>query len=141
MRRMSRIVFSRVNVLVFSLLLALSAGGSESLAREGWRSWFERSAPTAEGIAIGDLPREARATLSLIRNGGPFPHRKDGVVFGNREKLLPLQRRGYYTEYTVPTPGVRSRGARRIVAGGDPQTSGEYYYTEDHYQSFLKIRE
>ena len=127
--------------LLIAVLLVATAGIQQGIAREGWWSWFEHRAPATDGIAIADLPREAQSTLRLIRAGGPFRQRKDGIVFGNREKLLPLQPRGYYTEYTVPTPGIRGRGARRIVAGGDPQTSGEYYYTEDHYQSFLKIRE
>jgi ribonuclease T1 len=104
-----------------------------------------RSAPALPGeVAIDALPPEARSTLALIQQGGPFPYRKDGAVFGNRERLLPRRPRGYYTEYTVPTPGSRDRGARRIVAGkgtsGDPSTSGEYYYTDDHYQSFRRIR-
>ena len=94
-------------------------------------------------ISVAALPKEARQTLALIQAGGPFPYRQDGVVFGNREKLLPLQRRGYYREYTVKTPGSRRRGARRIVAGsgarGDVSTSNEYWYTADHYQSFRRI--
>lgn len=93
------------------------------------------------GIHLTQLPREARDTLALIRRGGPFPYEKDGTVFFNRERLLPARPRGYYTEYTVPTPGARNRGARRIVAGGDPRVSGEYYYTRDHYRSFRRIRE
>lgn len=105
-----------------------------------------RDAPQALGVVrLDELPVEARQTLGLIRQGGPFPHRKDGAVFGNREKRLPPQRRGYYTEYTVITPGSRDRGARRIVAGAgagaDPATSGEYYYTDDHYNTFRRIRE
>ena len=96
-------------------------------------------------VRVAHLPREARHTLELIRRGGPFPFRKDGTVFGNREQRLPARPRGYYREYTVPTPGARDRGARRIVAGEgrerDPATSGEYYYTEDHYSTFRRIRE
>ncbi|MEI7447259.1 MAG: ribonuclease domain-containing protein, partial [Burkholderiales bacterium] len=95
----------------------------------------------AAEVPVAELPREARETLSRIRAGGPFPYDKDGTVFGNRERLLPRQPRGYYTEYTVRTPGSRDRGARRIVAGGDPRSSGEYWYTDDHYQSFRRIRE
>lgn len=87
-------------------------------------------------IEAGALPREAQETLALIRRGGPFPYQRDGVVFGNRERRLPLRSRGFYREYTVPTPGARDRGARRIVAGG-----GEYYYSDDHYKSFRRIRE
>jgi ribonuclease T1 len=88
-------------------------------------------------VTLADLPLEARATVALIREGGPFPYRKDGVAFGNRERLLPKAPRGYYREYTVPTPGAGDRGARRIVAGGN----GELYYTDDHYRSFRRILE
>jgi len=88
-------------------------------------------------IPVGDLPAEARATLQLIKAGGPFPYKQDGRVFGNREGRLPQKSRGYYSEYTVKTPGARDRGARRIVAG----SGGEYYYTDDHYRSFKRILE
>ena len=82
--------------------------------------------------ALADLPAQGRATNALIHEGGPFPYEKDGTVFGNRERILPAQKRGYYREYTVKTPGRHDRGARRIVTGrGD-----EYYYTDDHYASF-----
>lgn len=101
--------------------------------------------PVPGTVDARDLPREASQVLALIRQGGPFRHTRDGVTFYNRERLLPVQPRGYYTEYTVPTPGARNRGARRIVAGkgdtGDPATSGEYWYTADHYASFRRIRE
>lgn len=83
------------------------------------------------------LPAEARETLRLIARDGPFPHRQDGAVFHNRERLLPAQPRGYYREYTVRTPGSRDRGARRIVTGGDPPVA--WYYTADHYRSFRAI--
>lgn len=92
-------------------------------------------------VAVEELPREARHTLVLIKKGGPFPYDKDGRVFRNYEGLLPKQKRGYYHEFTVRTPGVRSRGARRIVSGGEPATSGEYYYTDDHYATFRRIKE
>ena len=91
----------------------------------------------AHGIAVHELPPEARETLALIRSGGPFPYARDGVVFNNREGLLPKRERGYYREYTVKTPGSRDRGARRIVAG----RAGELYYTHDHYRSFRRIIE
>ena len=101
--------------------------------------------PAIAEVRIDDLPVEARQTLARIKRGGPYAYRKDGSVFGNREKRLPAQPRGYYTEYTVKTPYSRDRGARRIVAGRgagrDPATSGEYYYTDDHYNSFWRIRE
>jgi len=88
-------------------------------------------------IKTHELPLEARDTLALIKRGGPFPYQQDGSTFGNREGMLPKQERGYYLEYTVKTPGAQDRGARRIVGG----RSGEYYYTEDHYRSFRRIRE
>jgi ribonuclease T1 len=97
-------------------------------------------------VALAELPAEANQTLRLIKQGGPFPYpHKDGSTFGNYEKRLPIQPRGYYSEYTVPTPGRRDRGARRIVAGNKPHrnqhSSVEYYYTDDHYRSFRRIRE
>ena len=88
-------------------------------------------------VPAAQLPAEARATIALIQSKGPFPYAKDGSVFGNREAILPKQPRGYYREYTVKTPGQRNRGARRIVAG----RGGELYYTDDHYNSFRRIRE
>lgn len=101
--------------------------------------------PSLAEVRVEELPAEARETLALIKRGGPFPYRRDGSVFGNREQLLPFRPRGYYTEYTVKTPFARDRGARRIVAGRgearDPAISGEYYYTDDHYNSFRRIRE
>ncbi len=96
-------------------------------------------------VAVAALPIEARHTLDLIKRGGPFPYPRDGVVFGNFEHRLPAQARGYYHEYTVPTPGKRGRGARRIVAGAgagrDARTAGEAYYSDDHYRSFRRIVE
>lgn len=94
----------------------------------------------ADEILHTDLPVEAQKTLALILQGGPFPHAKDGTVFGNREGRLPRQRRGYYTEYTVKTPRVRHRGARRIVAGGSGGRFEVFYYTADHYETFRRIR-
>ena len=106
----------------------------------------ETQADATFWVALAELPPEARQTLKLIQQGGPcpFPH-KDGSTFGNFEKRLPPQKRGYYREYTVPTPGARDRGARRIIAGEgrerDVATSGEYYYSDDHYRSFRRIRQ
>lgn len=109
----------------------------------------QAGAPSDAGlftVRADDLPQEARATLALIRRGGPFPYpHKDGSIFGNFERRLPPQPRGYYREYTVPTPGRSDRGPRRIVAGegrsADVATSGEYYYTSNHYRSFRRIVE
>ncbi len=91
-------------------------------------------------VALAQLPKEAQETERLIRAGGPFPHGKDGTVFGNRERLLPAHPRGFYREYTVRTPGARDRGARRIVCGGrQPSHPEACYYTGDHYASFKRI--
>lgn len=100
----------------------LSAGGGEADARQLLRQ---------------GLPREAVETLRAIQSGGPFPYDRDGTVFQNREGRLPARPRGYYREYTVPTPGAPNRGARRIVAGGQPPA--QFWYTEDHYRSFRLI--
>ena len=88
-------------------------------------------------VAVNELPPEAQETLTLIKQGGPFPYKRDGIVFQNREKRLPLKPRGYYREYTVRTPGLKHRGPKRIVAGEET----DYYYTEDHYETFRRIRE
>ncbi|GLQ91529.1 ribonuclease domain-containing protein [Dyella acidisoli] len=75
------------------------------------------------------LPREARHTISLIISNGPFPYPvKDGSIFGNRFGDLPD---GRYREYTVPTPGVNNRGARRIVARCG---SAQLFFTACHYE-------
>jgi len=93
-----------------------------------------------ETVVLSTLPPQAQRTKRLILEGGPFPYDKDGTVFFNRERLLPLHPRGYYREYTVKTPGARDRGARRIVCGGTRPTAPEAcYYTADHYASFRRI--
>jgi ribonuclease T1 len=95
------------------------------------------SSAWAGDIGVAELPREAQAALGRIHAGGPHPYARDGMVFRNRERLLPARRTGYYREYTVAAPGARDRGARRIVAG----KVGEFYYTDDHYRSFRRIRQ
>jgi ribonuclease T1 len=90
-------------------------------------------------VSVAELPQQGSQTYGLIRQGGPFPNDKDGVVFGNRERLLPAHQRGYYREYTVRTPGVSHRGTRRIVCGGQPKTPDACYYTADHYANFRRI--
>lgn len=117
--------------LVAALFVSLLFLGPQALARGD-----APGAPALAEVAVDALPAEARATLRLIERGGPYPYDRDGVEFRNFEKRLPLKPRGYYREYTVRTPGVKHRGARRIVAGA----SGEFYYTEDHYQSFRRVR-
>lgn len=96
----------------------------------------------AEEIPKGALPPEALEALARIAAGGPFPYRRDGIVFGNFEQRLPPAPRGYYREYTVPTPGVAHRGARRLVCGGQqPRRPDVCYYSPDHYRSFRRIVE
>jgi ribonuclease T1 len=121
-------VFARTST-IFLLILFLSL------------NVFAKSNSQIDSVDLSALPREGQTTLSLIKQGGPFPYEKDGAVFGNYENRLPKQKRGYYHEYTVKTPRARNRGAKRIVSGGQPTTSGEYYYTDDHYESFKKIRQ
>ncbi len=120
------------------------------------RSHHSHDASVGSAIAVAELPPEARNTLQLIKQGGPFPYLRDGVVFGNYEYSLPQQKHGYYHEYTVKTPGAHNRGARRIVCGAvpargrpmdspllrsDPFALLECYYTDDHYRSFRRIKE
>ena len=112
------------------LAFLLALGSPASLAQRA-------PEPASAEIAVAQLPKEARETLALVRKGGPYPYARDGTVFGNREARLPRQKRGYYREFTVKTPGERTRGARRIVTG----RGGEYWYTEDHYATFRRIRE
>jgi ribonuclease T1 len=90
----------------------------------------------ANGLTpLSALPAQARQTVSLIQRGGPFPYRSDGIIFNNSERHLPIKPRGYYHEYTVVTPGSPDRGERRIITGG----SGEFYYTADHYNTFVRL--
>ena len=116
------------------LLVALTAGVQA-------REWFGTRAGTTaqETVALAELPVQGQRTYGAILNGGPFRHEKDGTVFGNRERLLPQERRGHYREYTVDTPGSRDRGARRIVCGGERTTPSDCWYTADHYASFRRI--
>jgi ribonuclease T1 len=115
--------------LLFGLLLCLPQAQA--------RSHHSHDAAGIKAISVAELPPEARTTLQLIGNNGPFPYPRDGVVFGNYEHALPQQPRGHYHEYTVKTPGAHNRGARRIVCGALP----ECYYSDDHYRSFYRIRE
>lgn len=118
------------------IVLALLLGAPQVALAHGHHA--QHREPTEIGVVnVAELPPEGRNTLSLIKQGGPFPYERDGVVFGNFERTLPRQARGYYHEYTVKTPGARNRGARRIISG----EAHEYYYTADHYQTFKRIRE
>ena len=119
-------------IKLFLLLISLALLHSWPAALYGQ----DQPPTTVKEISIDELPNEARTTLQLIKQGGPFPYQRDGAVFGNFERRLPPKQRGYYREYTVPTLGRRDRGARRIVTGAN----GECYYTDDHYRTFRKIR-
>ena len=116
------------------MLLALTTGVQA-------RDWFgpRAGASAQETVALTELPVQGQRTYGAILNGGPFRHEKDGTVFGNRERLLPQERRGHYREYTVDTPGSRDRGARRIVCGGERKVPDLCWYTADHYASFRRI--
>lgn len=122
-----------LKLVLTSLLLTLPFVGSGAQAKQ-WGSQTEEIT-----VALNSLPQQGQETYQLIRQGGPFPFGKDGVVFGNRERLLPTHKRGYYREYTVKTPQSRDRGARRIVCGGQATTPEACYYTADHYASFRRI--
>ena len=135
-------------LLVVCLIMFLAGCGDSAPNNTSGFPEFEQNTlaksntPTASqaisgAIKIIDLPPEAQNTLQLIKSGGPFPYSKDGSVFNNYEGLLPGKPSGYYHEYTVITPGSPDRGARRIVIG----SKAEYYYTDDHYNSFKLIVE
>lgn len=120
--------------LVSILAVMLLAPAGVSAQREGTQL-RERVQASLADISVNALPAEARETLRLVEKGGPYPFDRDGIVFGNFEKRLPIKDRGYYHEFTVKTPGVKHRGARRIVTG----KGGEKYYSDDHYKTFKRI--
>ena len=127
------------NVLALMALAAAVAGTALVQARAPQPSPVLHGSAVAS-VAASALPQQGLQVLAPIQQGGPFRFEKDGVVFGNRERQLPSQKRGYYREYTVPTPGLSHRGARRIVCGGQkPQRPDACFYTADHYTSFRLI--
>ncbi len=130
--------FATAKFALTSVLLAAAVTGSPLAQARGAMDAVGRDAVS---VRVAELPRQGQETYERIRQGGPFPFDKDGSVFGNRERLLPIEKRGYYREYTVQTPGSRDRGARRIVCGGPIRIPHACYYTADHYASFRKIVE
>ncbi len=131
--------FAAVKSVLTSCLMAVALAGSPLAQARG-----SMDGTAVDGMAVvrvTELPVPGPEVYGLIRQGGPFPYDKDGTVFGNRERLLPIKARGYYREYTVETAGSRDRGARRIVCGGPIRTPHACYYTADHYASFRKIVE
>lgn len=128
----------RAITIRFPLLVALGLLlGANPLLTFAYQGNGDSDKASIGAVSLDQLPAEARHTLDLIKAGGPFPYSRDGASFGNRERILPRRARGYYHEYTVATPGARNRAARRIIAGAP----GEYYYTDDHYRSFRRIKE
>jgi guanyl-specific ribonuclease Sa len=123
----------RFPLLALCLVALLGLTGCDRIATADARS----PSGQADASAAAQLPREVFDTIALIRRGGPFPYQRDGVVFHNRERRLPPAPRGHYHEYTVPTPGSRTRGARHVVSGGNPPAV--FYYTADHYVSFHRV--
>lgn len=121
---------------LFRLLVALLLCVAGAVQARDMPDWLRREPAPVSAHA---LPPEARDTLALIRQGGPYPYRRDGVTFQNREGRLPDAANGFYREYTVTTPGSRDRGARRIISGGRPPNV--FYYTDDHYRSFRRIQD
>jgi ribonuclease T1 len=122
---------------MLAVVLVLAALGPASTA---WAKGSMQELQAIAPVALADLPKQGRETHALILAGGPFPYEKDGTVFGNRERILPAHKRGFYREYTVKTPYARTRGAKRIVCGGMQASKPEVcYYTEDHYSSFKRI--
>ena len=122
-----------VRLALSAVMVVLGISSTTVHARE-WNA-----AEVQTSIALSALPPQGQDIYQRIRQGGPFTFEKDGVVFGNRERLLPTNKRGYYREYTVKTPGARHRGTRRIVCGGPATVPDACYYTADHYASFRKI--
>ena len=123
-----------------ALVVALTATVGTFLVQARTPAPIPLPGSAVASVAVSGLPVQGREVMEQIRQGGPFRYEKDGTVFGNRERLLPGQKRGYYREYTVPTPGLSHRGARRIVCGGQkPRIPDACYYTEDHYSSFRLI--
>lgn len=134
LRWMSNLCGARTLTAFSALLAVVLSLATTSVSAYRQHSYNEQA---IHQVALSSLPVEARETLRLIKQGGPFPYPRDGIVFGNFEKRLPKKQRGYYHEYTVKTPGVHSRGARRIVCG----QPSECYYSDDHYETFKLIRE
>jgi ribonuclease T1 len=132
-------VVSKSSSWALAALLAVSSGALLVQARTPGDASTQPGSSMAS-VALTGLPQQAQEVMVRIREGGSFQYERDGTVFGNRERLLPSQTRGFYREYTVPTPGLNHRGARRIVCGGQqPRQPDACFYTADHYSSFRLI--
>lgn len=132
-----RTSFRRRPLIALVILLLLLGGGYAIRALQGSNTHTGTSAPQGlRAVSLASLPTQARDTVSLIQRGGPYPYPHDGIVYQNLERQLPAEPSGYYHEYTVVTPGSSDRGTRRIVTGKD----GQFYYTADHYASFVRVQ-
>jgi ribonuclease T1 len=129
------VAVAAVLVVVLATALGFCAGRNTDSPVERPAAGTSTPVSGLPTVTVDKLPQQARDTLALIDKGGPYPYDRDGIVFGNNERLLPQKARGYYREYTVPTPGSRDRGARRLVVGED----GDIYYSDDHYESFQQV--
>ena len=132
---MAKIIFNIFRYLGVVLAMAMLLAPAGAAVREEAPGTQQRVQASLADIPIRALPPEALEALNLIQRGGPYAFDRDGIVFGNFEKRLPIKERGYYHEFTVRTPGVKHRGARRIVTG----RGGERYYSDDHYSTFKRI--
>lgn len=125
----------RPQVALIALVAALAIGYTVNAIRNSDSGTTAKPPHHIASAALSSLPPEVRQTVELIRQGGPFPYEQDGAIFHNAERRLPEEPDGFYREYTVPTPGSEDRGARRIITG----KNGEFYYTPDHYDTFVLV--
>lgn len=129
MRRLRRL--RRPQLALIALLAVLAIGYLIHAATGSHHGGLQQGT-----VALSSLPPQATQTVQLIEQGGPFPYPQDGEIFNNAEHRLPEEPRGYYHEYTVPTPGSPDRGARRIITGA---ANRDFYYTPDHYETFHRV--
>lgn len=101
----------------------------------------KQSASGSGECSVDTLPPEADDVINRILSDQDHLYSQhDGKHFGNYQNRLPREKSDYYREYTVSTPGDRSRGARRIVVGGGTENDPDvWYYTPDHYDTFCEI--
>ncbi|WP_257162128.1 ribonuclease domain-containing protein [Corynebacterium cystitidis] len=129
-------------IVVAAGIFGIDLAQNDAPSQQGQQG--QQGQPNAEtACPVADLPAEAADTIEDIYHGGPFEYPdNDGKHFGNYEGHLPDQHSHYYREYTVETPGLDHRGARRIVTGGDSADNPEvFYYTDDHYETFCEVND
>ncbi|MDX6281172.1 MAG: ribonuclease [Kribbellaceae bacterium] len=128
-------------VAVISVGMTATTATASSTTTTQARYAVPSATAAISSCGLSTLPSQAATTLRLIHSGGPFPYSQDGVVFQNREGILPAKPSSYYPEYTEKTPGSSDRGARRLIGGGALTTPASVYYNGDHYASFCKVNE